>query len=388
MSDPSPWIGIALTIGLPLVIRYSSQWSPSHFKPRLQYRAALWRSPFELLTAVVVFGAVIASLAKLNPWGSSHRLARDIFRHTGLPINAKTTTLRSRLASKTLEDLGLDLLLSASEHGDDSDVQAGDLLERLLRHNASMSGRQTYLILGAEALLNCHFCKQPNDLQYFAIPALLLSYAPHFLILNILTAKAAFASSIDALVAPIWPFRSQPGASSPRTDSSQWKTPAALILFAALLWEIAIICNVVSWSADGTSVWNHWHHNIYLFRHALFLTLPAIVFAYPKTPSRSAAPGIRFNSAFVDAGRSLQQASHHVAMMNAGSKAVWSDAGLRDAVAKWHDENTAQHSQKDLPLIEAARKKGLIAENASAKVRETLQRQLAALWEATDPNSQ
>lgn len=140
MSNASPLVGIALTVGIPLLIRHSSAFSLALLKPRIHHRASIKSSPSELLIILLALAAVLYNLYKLVPWSPSFRLAQDVFRHLDLPIGVNAATLRSRLAASGLADLGLTRLHSVSPVYDAAAAE-GDVMERLLRKLSSMSGR-------------------------------------------------------------------------------------------------------------------------------------------------------------------------------------------------------------------------------------------------------
>lgn len=119
-----------------------------------------------------------------------------------------------------------------------------------------------YLLLGAEAVLDCHYCKQPLDLQYYAFPALFLAYAPQFLLLNILTVSSSVLSSIDDLIAPIWPVKQRSATANESLDkghasAANWRATASILLLLALLAESLVVSDWMGWSENQFSWVNH-----------------------------------------------------------------------------------------------------------------------------------
>lgn len=249
--------------------------------------------------------------------------------------------------------------------------------------------QQLYLLLGANAVLDCHYCKQPLDLQYFAIPPILLTYAVQFLGLGLLTASPAVLTALDDLLAPIWPFERTPVAASAhkRWSSANCKTIAASVLLTALIAELALITDTFGWSENQNSWWNHWHHNAYLAKNILFAILPVAVYAYPSPPSPTASHAARIQSSILQIGANIQNTTTNLSILDAGRQALWQDAEMRNKVATWYDDNQ-QQLQNDQRLIQQARHAGILPDSATAKIRHTVQQRISAVLHHPDGSAE
>lgn len=262
MVSESPLVPLLLAIGAPIVLRNVNLLSWAALQPRPSLRRSLRTSPSEALLCLVVAAVVLWNAAKLV---SSSREAKDLFRHTGLPIGASSIALRSRAATLSASRLGL----QRYRVDVDADLQeAGDPLERLLGRLGNMAGRQLYLLLGSDALLACHYCKQPLDLQLFALLPLLLEYLVHSILFGLLTSSQSVLNAVDSSLAPVWPCKVanslpegadvlQRARAAARANSRAWRGPAATVLLAMVLLEASSIFDLWPWSDKQHSPLHH-----------------------------------------------------------------------------------------------------------------------------------
>lgn len=138
MAGESPLVALALVVGLPMLINHSAMFKLALLRPRWSSRRSAFSSPVEALLALIVGLLFIYHGQKLYPWSESYRAAQDVFRHTSLPIGISSNALRSRLASASLEELGLTQYRLDSPEGSQEE---GDVMDRLLLRLSSMAGR-------------------------------------------------------------------------------------------------------------------------------------------------------------------------------------------------------------------------------------------------------
>lgn len=179
-ESTTPLITVGLILAVPLLNRFlrggspspasstapssgpHTRWySPRHFSHRLTRLTRL--SPSEWFLFLLFATLCSYHVAALNPFGQARRASRDLFLHTGLPIGASSASLRAKVASLSLDEVGLtrfaEEAVAAGEMGEAGGAVdlggmsagagvGGDVLERLLRRLNSMGARVSWPHIG------------------------------------------------------------------------------------------------------------------------------------------------------------------------------------------------------------------------------------------------
>ncbi|WFC94739.1 hypothetical protein MBRA1_001373 [Malassezia brasiliensis] len=176
-----------------------------------------------------------------------------------------------------------------------------DALERLIWRWSSVDGRKLYLVLGAEPILGCATCVQKLDCQQYALFLLLGPYLVTLVLVALLTIPPH--GVLPRLVQRIVSTPSRDAAIGPYISRAASRTPATLVILAAFFVEAYIVLRAEQLgSVYGR--WEHWHANLHLARHALFLVVLTAVYFW--RPVRQPAVAV------IDALRSLTVTSSRV----------------------------------------------------------------------------
>lgn len=93
----------------------------------------------------------------------------------------------------------------------------------------------------------------------------------------------------------------------------------------------------------------------------------------------------RLQRSLVHVGANIGKSTSNVSVLDAGRRAVWADAGMRDAVAAWYKAN-AEQAEADNHFLDIARERGMLQQDATAKVRQTVQSQIESLRDIDRPS--
>ncbi|WFD33092.1 hypothetical protein MSPP1_004149 [Malassezia sp. CBS 17886] len=247
--------------------------SGAHAVPAATARAAV--PPFETwVMAPLVWLAVVYDVASLIParWLPSRVAAHcgyrsDLFLTLGAKTTVSTRVLREAFApSGALARLGV----AEAWHA----LFGEDAVNTLLARLSSVEGRKLYLVVGEWPFLACAFCMSERDYAAFAVAALVPVYLCHAFVLAALTMppRGVLPQLVNRALG-------DDKAALPLPVRTRQDLRAAA--FGLLIGMLAVDTAVVLYAGDALLVhgrWEHWHANMHLVRHALFLVLVTYVY--------------------------------------------------------------------------------------------------------------
>ncbi|KAL9936653.1 hypothetical protein V8E36_004721 [Tilletia maclaganii] len=286
----------------------------------------------------------IASIIYIIFFPSTNRIT-DVFLASDTPVNAASVLLRERVA-KYAQGL--------FERLTDTYVPAGAAADELFRRLTSFEGRKIYLMVGEEPLLYCLWCVRPPDYKMYTHPPRLASYGAHFVLFGILTLGDPTIQIVNAKLLR----RGKTGGAAGQTEEgpsdihsgqqstiggryqpsrAAWRRSVLILLLTGLLGEMFTLHSLAD-VRNGLGRWNHWHVNILLARHALFILMTLIVYLFPTAPESvsvhtssgevpSAIQGAVY--ALNSTTASLQHTLAHLQALTLSTDVVTKDAGLR-----------------------------------------------------------
>lgn len=319
----------------------------------------------------------------------------DVFLVSGTGTRASVAEVRSRVASMTWSELGW--RNSWGEEG----------LEVLLRRLTSYEGRRLHLLVGTAPLLECRFCSTASDLALFSLANRLVQYSTHLFLFGLLTLRCDSLEMIDEVCRSLGLMQSRHVPSSPIAASSptaadgasssaqpvrlhraHWRQTAMYMLGAMLLVECAILFDWLDLSfghgEGGRSRWNHWHANLHLARHLIFLVLSLAIYlrpTLPRTPSLVAAAmllgQIRAN---------LEETMTQVQTTRLSNDVVWSDVGLRTMTGQWWDKVVGSERNTPLPPPPSSSSGGSTTADVMGMMQARARATAAKIWAEVERN--
>ncbi|KAE8272171.1 hypothetical protein A4X09_0g178 [Tilletia walkeri] len=303
--------------------------------------------PAELLLLALTFSLTLYhtyTLLNIVFFPATNRVT-DVFLASDTPVNAASVLLRERVAKHAQ---------GMFERLTDTYVPAGAAVEELFRRLTSFEGRKIYLMVGEEPLLYCVFCVKPNDYKLYTLPLRLAAYGAHFVFFGILTLGDPTLSLINTTLSPSADSgNNREDDEESEKDSDQdtqlhssgryqpsraaWRRSVLLLLLSGLTGELFALHSFAD-VRNGSGRWNHWHVNILLARHALFLLMSIIIYLVPTAPelvsvetSEGYAPSALQGAlhALNSTTNTLQLTLAHLQALTLSTDVVLNDSGLR-----------------------------------------------------------